>query len=147
MTFYEINDFLWDVSAALRRLSPSPLWGWAQIALGCWVLIGLIGQRSHNPRFQCAAMTCPLSVVTVLAGQTGLFLWGLLAALMVLDGVPMVVQGLTEHPMTPRPLALLMMFAFALVQLRVLHDVLVRRWYGAEDIQIPHPRDGPGDGV
>jgi hypothetical protein len=110
-----------EMNSAVGSLLPAQVWDTAQIVLGSLMLLILFVQRAVNPRFQRAAMTCPLSTITVLVGQTGLVLWALLAGLLIIDAaLPSIAP--------PRTVLVLMMTAFILEKLRLVHDLAVAAW-------------------
>lgn len=125
-------SFLSQFNLAVGYVLPRWIWDWAQIVLGLLVLFGVFAQRRHSPRFRRSSMTCPLSVVTVLAGQIGLVLIGVTAMAMVID-------GLLPAPAPPRTILVLFMAGFAMVQARAVHDAVARGHHRPEEIRRDVP--------
>ena len=110
-------SLLAEINWYFGSITPSWWWDWLEMIFGALVFFGAIAQRTETRKFKRAAMTCPLSVATVLAGQLGLAIVAFVGALVFLDGLLPAVAP-------PRTLIVILMAGFALMQLRALHDAL-----------------------
>jgi hypothetical protein len=108
-----------EINEAVASVMPSGFWDSAQFAVGIWIFIGVLFQRRASPRFQRANIICTGDAITVLAGQTGLAIIGLLGIVLALD-------ALMPPAAPPRTLIVCFAAGFGMVQARVMYETLAK---------------------
>ena len=110
-----------DLNEAVSGVMPAGFWDGAQLVVGIWIFIGVLFQRRASPRFQRANIICTGDAITVLAGQTGLAIIGLLGVVLALD-------AMLPPPAPPRTLIVCFAAGFGMVQSRVMYEVAAK-WF------------------
>jgi hypothetical protein len=104
------------INLTVASYLPVWIWDWLEILFGASVLIGVIAQRSHSPRFQRSNIKCTGDKITTFGGQVGLAFIGVLAFITLLD-------GMDPRPSPPRTMVIFGLCGYCLVQIRVMYEI------------------------
>lgn len=110
-----------DINESAGAVMPAGAWDVLQLVAGLWIFIGVLLQRRASPRFQRSSIICVGDAFTVLAGQIGLAMIGVIGALLVID-------ALLPPPSPPRTLIVLLASGFGLIQARVMYEIIAE-WF------------------
>lgn len=116
---------------------PSPFWDFLEAFLGLSIAIATLAQRTLTPRFKSHGIRCSFDWITTRAGQVGLAIIGTMAFMVFIDAISVRDQQ-------PRAFAVLSLFGYFLVQLRVIYLSFLGLW-PLHGTQLAHKMDVPRD--